>query len=92
MSPELTPLVRSAAEALSVALVLYLGLGVAFAVAFHRNGLARIDPSAARGTRGFKILITPGVIGLWPLLARRWRRGGAAVPEDAHRRAAAGGS
>lgn len=51
----------------------YLGIGVAFAIAFQARGLARIDAAAAIGSRGFRVAITPGVIALWPMLLRRWR-------------------
>ncbi|MEP7013146.1 MAG: hypothetical protein ABJC13_22735 [Acidobacteriota bacterium] len=50
----------------------YLAAGVVFALAFLLRGIERIDP-AAHGTRwGFRCLIAPGVVALWPLLARRW--------------------
>jgi hypothetical protein len=72
------------------ALGLYLGLGLAFAVAFHLRGIPRVDAQAARGSLGFRVLVTPGVVALWPLLARRWRsaRGVPPEPHDAHRDAA----
>lgn len=57
-----------------VAAALYALAGLAFAVAFHRRGLARLDPAAAGGGLGFRLLITPGLIALWPVLAWRWRR------------------
>jgi hypothetical protein len=56
------------------ALELYLALGFVFAVLFVSRGAATIDPSARAGTIGFKLLIFPGVVSLWPLLARRWIR------------------
>lgn len=52
----------------------YLALGLAFAIAFQLRGLARVDAAAARGSRGFRIVITPGVVALWPVLSRRWIR------------------
>ena len=68
----------------------YLGIGVVFAFPFLLKGIGRIDPVAAKGTVGFKILIFPGVIALWPLLARRWLTGVTAPPEEKspHRKAA----
>ena len=42
--------------------------------AFFVDGVPRIDP-AARGTGwGFRLLVFPGVVALWPLLAVRWMR------------------
>ena len=52
----------------------YLVSGLVFAIPFIWSGAARIDPHAARGTWGFRILIVPGAILLWPLLLRRWLR------------------
>jgi hypothetical protein len=52
----------------------YAAIGVGFAIAFQLRGLARIDAAAARGSRGFRIAITPGVVALWPVLSRRWLR------------------
>lgn len=63
----------------------YLAVGALFAVAFHVRALRRLDPAAAEAGVGFRMLITPGVIALWPLLALRWRRAGRSVefPGDA---------
>ncbi len=70
------------------ALGLYLALGAAFAVAFHLRGLRRLDPQAGPTTWGFRLLGTPGVVALWPLLARAWLRGGPSAERTAHRDAA----
>lgn len=48
--------------------------GLVFAVPFVLRGAARIDPDAARGTWGFRVLILPGCVALWPLLLVRWMR------------------
>ena len=62
----------------------YLAAGVLFALAFLSRGIGRIDP-AARGARwGFRALIAPGVVALWPWLARRWRAA-ARIPEGTAR-------
>lgn len=68
----------------------YLSIGLVFAVAFVTVGAGRIDPVARNGTWGFKLLILPGTMALWPLLARRWLKGAGAVPceRNAHRDAA----
>ena len=54
------------------ALGIYLGLGLVFAIPFAFLGAKKIDPSAAHGTWGFKLLIIPGSAIFWPLLLRRW--------------------
>jgi hypothetical protein len=63
---------------------------VVFATAFQWRGVARVDGDAAAGSVPFRIVILPGVIALWPVLAWRWRVGLGAppAPRDAHRLAA----
>lgn len=65
----------------------YLAAGLLFAVPFVLTGVKRIDPHAAHGSWGFRVLIIPGTMFLWPLLARRWLRGVHEPPEErnAHR-------
>jgi hypothetical protein len=78
---------------LVMAASVYTGLGLLFAVAFVARGAARIDPQAEGGSWGFRLAILPGVVALWPLLARRWARG-LPPPEErnAHRDLARRGS
>jgi hypothetical protein len=73
-----------------LALAAYLACGFLFAVPFVLTGLKRIDPHAAHGSWGFRILIFPGTMFLWPMLAKRWLSGAGDPPEErnAHRRAA----
>lgn len=52
----------------------YAAAGVAFAIAFQLCGLAHIDAAAARGSLGFRLVITPGIVALWPVLSLRWLR------------------
>jgi hypothetical protein len=63
-------------------LAVYLAAGVLFAVAFHLFGLVRLDASAAASGWPFRLLITPGIVALWPILARRWRSAGVDAPHD----------
>jgi len=69
---------------------IYLALGLLFAIPFALIGVKRIDPHAAHGSWGFRLLIIPGTMALWPLLLKRWRSGAKEPPEEcnAHRRAA----
>jgi hypothetical protein len=60
------------ADALLALLACHAALGALFAAAFHLRGIARVDPAAAGGSTGFRVLVTPGLIAFWPLLARRW--------------------
>ncbi len=54
---------------------IYFGLGVLFAIAFISMRLKHSDPDAAQGTIGFRLIILPGIILMWPALARRWMAG-----------------
>lgn len=56
-----------------IVLAAYAAAGVLFAVAFHAAGARRVDAGVAGAGFLFRLLITPGVIALWPVLARRWR-------------------
>ncbi len=68
----------------------YLAAGFLFAILFVRSGVGRIDPAAREATLGFRIFILPGVMALWPILARRWMAGKTQPPVEcnAHRSAA----
>jgi hypothetical protein len=79
---------------LVLALGLYAGAGLLFALAFLARGVERIDAAARGATLGFRLVVLPGVVALWPLLVRRWWRGDAAPPleRNAHRRAARRGA
>jgi uncharacterized membrane protein YphA (DoxX/SURF4 family) len=50
-------------------LAAHLVLGALFGAWFLARGLRRMDPAASHAPLGFKILIFPGVVALWPLLA-----------------------
>ena len=54
---------------------IYVGLGIVFAIPFVIKGAGRVDEAAREGTRGFRVLIFPGVVAFWPLLAKRWASG-----------------
>ena len=50
----------------------YVAAGALFAAAFLTWGVSRIDPVARQGTLGFRLIILPGVVALWPLLLFKW--------------------
>jgi hypothetical protein len=52
----------------------YLLAGAAFAVPFVLWGAGEVEPVARDGTPGFRLLILPGAVTLWPLLLARWIR------------------
>ena len=70
---------------------MYVLVGLLFALAFVLAGVRRIDPDAVEGTRGFRALIFPGVVALWPLMALRWKAGTPPPIESNAHRARSGG-
>ena len=46
----------------------YAGCGLLLAVVFLAQWCKTFDPSAAGGTWGFRALIVPGVVALWPVI------------------------
>jgi len=66
----------------------YLACGLLVAIPFVLVGARKIDPHAAHGSWGFRMLIVPGTMIFWPLLLRRWLLGVHSPPEEcnAHRK------
>jgi hypothetical protein len=60
----------------------YLVIGLAFALLFVLRWVGRVDPAARSGTIGFRALIIPGSVLLWPFLAGRLLRGSTEPPEE----------
>lgn len=53
---------------------LYLVAGVLFAVFFLSNGIKKVDPTTNGSSLGFRIIILPGIIVLWPVLLHQWMK------------------
>ncbi len=53
-------------------LATYLILGLIFSVAFISRGCQRIDSDAKDAGFGFRLLIIPATVALWPLLLNKW--------------------
>jgi hypothetical protein len=53
------------------AVLVYAVIGAALASVFLLWGIDRIDP-ASIGAYAFRPLLVPGIVLLWPLVARRW--------------------
>ena len=71
----------------------YLGLGCLFAVPFVVRWVGRLDANAEHGTWGFRALIFPASVALWPLVAQRVLASPRVpVERSPHRDAAGGGS
>lgn len=67
---------------------LYALVGVVFAPWFSWRGADRIDASASGSTLGFRLIILPGAVLLWPVLMFRLRRDPVVI-RDPHRDASA---
>lgn len=65
----------------------YLGAGLVFALVFHARGLRRVDAAGQGAGIFFRLLITPGLTVLWPLVALKWRHalGGGSFAGDVER-------
>jgi len=63
-------------EAVLHGAALYAAAGAVFALLFLLLGLNRIDNGAKGAGLGFRLLIIPGLIALWPLMLIRWLSGG----------------
>lgn len=62
------------ARALLGLLAVHALMGLLFAASFLTRRIERVDPSARGSGWGFRLLILPGVVALWPLLWARTRR------------------
>jgi hypothetical protein len=80
-------LLVSAARLLVDLAAAYVAIGLLFAPWFVWRGVGRIDPHAQDATLGFRLIIAPGAVALWPLLLGRLLSGRTAPPEErnAHR-------
>lgn len=75
----------SLAKVLAVALECYVAAGLVFAVVFAWRGAGAVDPNANGATFGFRLLIVPGSVALWPWMLAKWRRAAGAGPSGATR-------
>lgn len=55
-----------------IAGAVYLSGGALFTVIFLLRGLNKVDERTHGSTAGFKIIIIPGCIVLWPVLLGKW--------------------
>ncbi len=78
-----------AAEVVVLLCTVYIACGLVFAPLFAWRGARRIDPAAKTAGLGFRLIILPGAVALWPVLLRRWHSGRLPpVERNAHRNAA----
>jgi len=58
-------------QILSIPILLYLALGLFAAPLLSFRWIGRMDSSAAHGSWGFRLLVLPGLVLLWPLILVR---------------------
>jgi hypothetical protein len=52
----------------------YIFCGLAVGVPFVLRGVDRVDEAARGASIGFRLLILPGTVALWPWMVTRWMR------------------
>ena len=52
----------------------YVLCGLAVGIPFIAWGVARVDEAARGASLGFRLLILPGTVALWPWMVTRWMR------------------
>ena len=55
-------------------LLIYLSCGFVFAIPFVIKGANKIDEGAHGATWGFRLIIMPATIVLWPVLLKKWMK------------------
>lgn len=55
-----------------IAFMVYTTCGIACAIPIVIWGLPRIDESVRTSTIGFRLLMFPGCVTLWPLMLIKW--------------------
>lgn len=56
--------------------LLYLVAGLVFYFPFVSKGMKKIDDAVPGSTWGFRLIILPGVVVLWPVMLRKWMKAG----------------
>jgi hypothetical protein len=60
------------AETILLICLLYMVCGLVIGIPFVIRGVERIDPAACGTSIAFRLLILPGSIALWPVIATKW--------------------
>jgi len=60
------------AEVILFVCMAYSLCGLAMGVPFVLSGVDRVDSSARGASTGFRLVILPGTVALWPLIAAKW--------------------
>jgi hypothetical protein len=60
------------AEVILCSALAYVLCGLAVGAPFVLRGVDRVDEAARGAPLGFRLLILPGSVGLWPLMLTKW--------------------
>ena len=60
------------AEVILLIALAYVLCGLAVGVPFVLSGVDRVDEAARGASLGFRLVILPGTVALWPLIAAKW--------------------
>ena len=60
------------AEIILFGALAYVLCGLAVGVAFVLRGVDRVDEAARGAPVAFRLVILPGTVALWPLMAKKW--------------------
>lgn len=52
--------------------LIYLAAGFIFAIAFLTKGIRKVDENIHGSSKGFFLIIIPGVMVFWPFLLTKW--------------------
>jgi hypothetical protein len=65
-----------------IILLVFLIIGVLFTFFFITRGLEKVDEDTKGSTWGFKVIIIPGCILLWPFLLQKWLKANKEMNHD----------
>jgi hypothetical protein len=68
------------ASGIAFLLALYTVVGIGTAAFAHAKGIDAKDSDVRSGSIGFRLLITPGLVALWPVVLRAMLRDGGMGP------------
>jgi len=54
--------------------IVYLVIGLLFSIFLYKKGMALIDENTIGSSIGFKLIIFPGILALWPFLLIKFKK------------------
>lgn len=69
-------MIETVVSVLLIAIGIYLLIGIVFYFPFISKGVHTFDDGVRSAPVFMKILIFPGTVALWPILLKKWMKGG----------------